>query len=70
MDASTLFQTGSITKTYTATLMMRLVERGQVDLDAPVRRYLPDLALADAAVATRVTVQQLLNYTAGWFGDY
>ena len=70
MDASTLFQTGSITKTYTATLMMRLVERCQVDLDAPVRRYLPDLALADAAVATRVTVRQLLNYTAGWFGDY
>jgi CubicO group peptidase (beta-lactamase class C family) len=70
VDATTLFQTGSITKTYTATLMMRLVERGQVDLDAPVRRYLPDLVLADAAVAARVTVRQLLNHTAGWFGDY
>jgi CubicO group peptidase (beta-lactamase class C family) len=70
VDASTLFQTGSITKTYTATLMMRLVERGQVDLDAPVRRYLPGLALADDAVAARVTVRQLLNHTAGWFGDY
>jgi CubicO group peptidase (beta-lactamase class C family) len=70
VDASTLFQAGSITKTYTATLMMRLVERGQVDLDAPVRRYLPDLTLADEAVAAAVTVRQLFNHTAGWFGDY
>jgi CubicO group peptidase (beta-lactamase class C family) len=70
VDASTLFQTGSITKTYTATLMMRLVDMGRVDLDAPVRRYLPDLTLADASVAARVTVRQLLNHTAGWFGDY
>jgi CubicO group peptidase (beta-lactamase class C family) len=70
VDASTLFQTGSITKTYTATLMMRLVDMGRVALDAPVRRYLPDLTLADDAVAAAVTVRQLLNHTAGWFGDY
>jgi CubicO group peptidase (beta-lactamase class C family) len=70
VDAHTLFQAGSITKTYTATLVMRLVELGQVELDAPVRRYLPDLRLADEAVAQQVTVRQLLNHTAGWFGDY
>ncbi|HZS01391.1 MAG TPA: serine hydrolase [Chloroflexota bacterium] len=70
VDAQTLMQAGSITKTYTATLIMRLVEMGQVDLDAPVRRYLPDLQLADEAVAQQVTVRQLLNHTAGWFGDY
>jgi CubicO group peptidase (beta-lactamase class C family) len=70
VDAHTLMQAGSITKTYTATLVMRLVELGQVDLDAPVRRYLPDLRLADEAVAQQVTVRQLLNHTAGWFGDY
>jgi CubicO group peptidase (beta-lactamase class C family) len=38
----TLFQLGSITKTYTATALMRLVEQGRVDLEAPVRTYLPD----------------------------
>jgi CubicO group peptidase (beta-lactamase class C family) len=70
VDASTLFQTGSITKTYTDTLMMRLVDMGKVELDAPVRRYLPDLRLADDAIAARVTVRQLLNHTAGWFGVY
>ncbi|HLH23045.1 MAG TPA: serine hydrolase domain-containing protein [Chloroflexota bacterium] len=70
VDATTLFQTGSVTKTYTATLIMRLVDMGKVDLDAPVRRYLPDLRLADDVVAEQVTVRQLLNHTAGWFGDY
>lgn len=70
VDASTLFQAGSITKTYTATAVMLLVEQGKVDLAAPVRRYLPDLVLADEAVADQVTVHQLLNHTAGWFGDY
>src|SRR4051794_25328064 len=44
----TLFQIGSTTKTITATVIMRLVESGQVDLDAPVRSYLPNLALKDA----------------------
>jgi CubicO group peptidase (beta-lactamase class C family) len=70
VDADTLFQAGSITKTYTATLIMRLVEMDLVALDAPVRRYLPDLQLAAEAVAEQVTVRQLLNHTAGWFGDY
>ncbi len=70
VDASTLFQAGSITKTYTATAVMILVEQGKIDLAAPVRRYLPDLVLADPAVAEQVTVHQLLNHTAGWFGDY
>src|SRR5436853_4827679 len=47
----TLFQIGSITKTFTGTVAMRLVERGELDLDAPVRTYLPQLTLDDADVA-------------------
>ena len=38
----TLFQIGSITKTFTGTAIMRLVEMGKIDLDATVRTYLPD----------------------------
>jgi CubicO group peptidase (beta-lactamase class C family) len=49
--------------------MMRLVEQGKVDLDAPVRTYLPEFALRDEAVAREVTVLQLFNHTAGWEGD-
>lgn len=69
VDASTLFQFGSTGKTYTATAVMRLVERGDVDLDAPVRRYVPELRLEDEQAAEQVTVLQLLNHTAGWQGD-
>jgi CubicO group peptidase (beta-lactamase class C family) len=70
VDENTLFQFGSTGKTYTATAIMRLVEEGKLDLDAPVRTYLPDLRLQDEDVATRVTILQLLNHTAGWQGDY
>jgi CubicO group peptidase (beta-lactamase class C family) len=38
VDERTLFQIGSTTKTYTATVLLRLVEQGRVELDAPVRR--------------------------------
>ena len=66
----TLFQIGSITKTFTATAIMRLVERGDVDLDAPVRTYLPEFRLSDEDVAARATIRQLLTHTGGWLGDY
>src|SRR2546428_5321898 len=70
VDGDTLFQIGSITKTFTATALMRLVERGTLSLDAPVRTYLPDLRLADEDVATRVTLRHLLTHHGGWFGDF
>jgi len=65
----TIFQIGSITKTVTATAMMRLVERGQLDLGAPVRAYLPDFRVRDEEVAERVSVWHLLTHLAGWTGD-
>jgi CubicO group peptidase (beta-lactamase class C family) len=69
VDETTLFQFGSTGKTFTATAMMRLVEQGKVDLDAPVRTYVPELTLKDEDVAAKVTVLQLFNHTAGWEGD-
>ena len=69
VDADTLFQFGSTGKTFTATAIMRLVDRGDVDLDAPVRNYVPELKLKDEDVAEKVTVLHLLNHTAGWSGD-
>lgn len=69
VDEATIFQYGSTNKTFTATAIMRLVEEGRVDLDAPVRTYVPELRLRDEDVARRVTVLQLLNHTAGWSGD-
>src|SRR5258708_20112520 len=49
---------------------MRLVEQGALDLDVPVRAYLPDLRLADEDVAARVTLRHLFTHTGGWEGDY
>lgn len=65
----TLFQFGSIGKTWTATAVMRLVDQGRVELEAPARRYLPELRLRDEQVAEQVTILHLLNHTAGWAGD-
>ena len=70
VDAETLFQIGSITKTVTGTLALQLVEKGELDLDAPLRSYLPTLRLADNDVAERVTTRHLLTHTGGWYGDY
>lgn len=66
----TLFQIGSTTKTFTATAVMRLVEAGKLDLDEPVRTYLPALRLADPDVAERVTLRHLLSHSGGWSGDF
>ncbi len=65
----TLFQIGSLTKTYTGTAIMRLMEQGKIDLDVPVHTYLPDLRLADEVVASKVTIKHLLTHTGGWWGD-
>ena len=70
VDENTLFQFGSTGKTYTATAVMKLVEQGLVELDAPVRTYVPELRLKDKEAAEKVTVLQLLNHTGGWQGDF
>jgi CubicO group peptidase (beta-lactamase class C family) len=44
VDADTPFVLGSISKSFTALAVMQLVDRGDVGLDAPVRRYVPDSA--------------------------
>ncbi|MGB8984189.1 MAG: serine hydrolase domain-containing protein [Anaerolineales bacterium] len=66
----TLFQTGSISKTFTGTLIMQLAEQGKVDLDAPVRKYIRDFKLRDRKVTQKVTVRHLLTHMGGWVGDY
>ena len=64
-----LFQIGSITKVWTATVIMQLLDAGLLDLDAPVADVLPELRLADPDVTKRVTVRHLLTHTSGIDGD-
>jgi CubicO group peptidase (beta-lactamase class C family) len=66
IDQDTLFLVASVTKTFTATTLMRLVAEGKVELNAPVRRYIPELQLKDRQAADTVTVLNLLNHTAGF----
>jgi CubicO group peptidase (beta-lactamase class C family) len=70
VDRRTLFLCGSTTKTFTATAIVRLVERGLVDLDAPARTYVPEFRVEDEDASGSVTVLQLLNHTSGWDGDF
>ena len=58
----TKFRLGSITKQFTATLIMQLVEQGKVKLDGKISDYLPDYR---KDVGDKVTVHQLLNHTSG-----
>ena len=69
VTTDTLFQIGSITKSYTATLVMQLVDEGLVDLDRPVTDYLTDFATGDPVSSGAVTIRQLLNHTSGIDGD-
>jgi CubicO group peptidase (beta-lactamase class C family) len=66
----TLFQIGSITKVWTATLVMMLVDEGVLDLDAPVVTYLPEFKVADADVTAKVTLRDLLSHRSGIGGDH
>jgi CubicO group peptidase (beta-lactamase class C family) len=65
-----LFQIGSITKPYTATVVMQLVEQGLLDLDATVVSVLPHFRVAAAEAPRLITVRQLLTHTAGFDGDH
>jgi CubicO group peptidase (beta-lactamase class C family) len=65
----TVFPIASISKTFAATAMMRLVEQGKIDLKAPVRKYLPDFKLRDENVARDVTIWNLLTHSGGWEGQ-
>ncbi len=66
----TIFQIGSISKTFVAAAVVRLVEGGMLALEAPVRRYMPDFRVADPEASERATVQDLLTHYGGWEGDF
>jgi CubicO group peptidase (beta-lactamase class C family) len=61
----TIFYIASITKTYVAFALARLAEEGKLELDAPVKRYLPRFQLADGELTERLTVRDLLGHRHG-----
>jgi CubicO group peptidase (beta-lactamase class C family) len=69
VTGDTLFQIGSITKVWTATLIMQLVHAGLLDLDRPVRDVLPEFRVANEQATKVITPRHLLSHTAGFEGD-
>ena len=69
MTTDTAWLLGSITKVATTTLLLKYVEAGRIDLDAPITRYLPDFRLAEKGAAQRIRVRQLVNHSNGIDAD-
>jgi D-alanyl-D-alanine dipeptidase/CubicO group peptidase (beta-lactamase class C family) len=66
--ADTIFRAGAVTDALTTLVMLRLVDRGALDLDAPVRRYLPDFAPKNP-FRTPITLRMLAAHSAGLVGE-
>jgi D-alanyl-D-alanine carboxypeptidase len=60
-----LFQIGSITKTFTATTILQLVQEKKVNLDDTLSRWLPTETKSIIPNADTITIKQLLNHTSG-----
>ena len=76
VTTETLFPIGSNTKAFTATGLGMLVDDGVLDLDAPLRGYLPEFRLQDELAGARATTRDLLTHRTGvpgygnlWWGS-
>ena len=65
-DSSTIFRIGSITKSFTAVLMLQLIEEGYFKLDDPIEKYVPEIKnLHGYTDSTKITFRQLASHTSG-----
>jgi len=67
----TYFMIGSLTKSFTALAVLKLIEQGKVDLNADIKKYIPDFSIKNLdGGETRITVNHLLTHTSGLMIDY
>lgn len=69
ISPDTLFTIASISKTMTATAVMRLIDAQRVDLRAPLRQYVPEFRVLDDATTRTVSLWHCLTHTPGWEGQ-
>jgi len=62
MNFSNLYRTGSLTKTFTGTIILELIEEGKLKLNDKISSYLPELPYSEI-----VSVKQILNMTSGYY---
>ena len=65
ITTDTLFRIGSVSKSLTGTLIMKLVEEGILDLDVPIYTYIEEFTLQNQEHARTITLRMLLSHTAG-----
>lgn len=65
VDNETMFNIGSNTKAFTALLALDLVEEGTLDLDKPIKEYMPDLVLYDEILTNSLTTRDVLSQRSG-----
>lgn len=59
-DVNTIYRIGSITKTYTSTMLMQLVEQGEISLSDHLNEFFPEIPNAD-----KITIEHLLHHRSG-----
>lgn len=64
IDAYSQFPIASLSKPITALAVMQLVDEGAVNLDTPIKTYLPELEINDSRAAN-ITIRHLLSHTSG-----
>ena len=69
MDGQFLFPIASLSKAFTATAILQLVDMGQLDLDAPIKSYIPWFSIAEPNAAAQITTRHLLHHLSG-LGDW
>jgi len=69
VTAHTLFNIGSISKSFTALAIAQLVDQHRLDLDTPIIGYAPNVRLSESRITRTVTLRQLLSHASGWPAD-
>lgn len=69
VTADTVFTIASISKTVTATAVMKLIEQKRADLKAPIQNYMPGFRVQDEQTSREVSFWHLLTHTPGWEGQ-
>ncbi|WP_083435053.1 serine hydrolase [Rhodopirellula islandica] len=64
-SGQTVYRVGSISKLLTDVALMQLVEKGELDLDQPIQKVLPEFKIADAEHTSKITLRQLTQHRAG-----
>ena len=65
LDSQTIFEIGSVTKTFTATLLAEMVRRGEVAFDDPIEKFLPKGVSAPVYNERRITLVDLATQSSG-----